>query len=165
MLILVTLILAADAGAPRPTAKTWRHHPDVEAARAVFTEVRAALETGALTTKESTACEQFSTFALSTDAKGTVRLFVRAFGSEDSSHRVDAYYDEAGRLRFVFVRVGAVPAAWVEARWWLDEAGGVVWTSRASGGEGPTYYANDFAEYRVTDPTAFVAKHTNCREK
>ncbi|MEW6431719.1 MAG: hypothetical protein AB1730_09430 [Myxococcota bacterium] len=58
-----------------------------------------------------------------------------------------------------------VPAAWVEARWWLDEAGSVVWTTRATGGEGPTYYANDFAEYRVTDPAAFVANHTRCGGK
>lgn len=162
---LLALLLTVDGGPAPPTARTWRDHPQVVAAREVFTEVRALLDAGKLSTRDVTACEAFSEFSLSTDAKGTVRLFVRRFGSEDSSHRVDAYYDDAGRLRFVFVRVGAVPSAWVEARWWLDEAGAVIWKSRASGGEGPTYYANDFAEYRVLNPLEYVAKHSTCPEK
>jgi len=162
---LVALVLCADGGVPPATSQTWQAHPDVVAARAVFNEVRAALDAGKLSVRKSPACEEFSELSGFTDATGTARMLVRRFGSSDSSQHVDAYYDDTGRLRFVFVRVDAVPSAWVEARWWIDEAGRVAWKSRASGGEGPTYYATELAPYFVKDPTAFVQQHTRCGKR
>ena len=155
--------ICADGGVPKVDAKNWEHHPRIEAARAVYAAVRAALDAKALGTRELTDCTQeFSGFSLSTDAQGVVRLLVRDFGGGDSSQKAESYYDEQGRLRFVFVKVGAVPSAWVEARWWLDETGAVLWKTRSTGGEGPTYYANEAAEYLVKNPAAFVGKRTRC---
>jgi hypothetical protein len=162
---LVTLLLAADGGTPLPkiTTKNWQHHPHVESARAVFTEVRAALDAKHLTSREARDCTQeFSAFITSTDEKGVVRLLVREFGNSDSTQRAEAYYDAAGRLRFVFVQVRAVPSSWVEARFWLDEGGTLVWKTRAMGGEGPGYYAYDPAEYLVKDPARYVEERTRC---
>ena len=105
---------------------------------------------------------EFSTFTLATNAKGVVRFFARDFGGSDSSQKVESYYDAKGLLRFVFIKVGAVPSAWVEARYWLDEAGTLVWKARSTGGEGPSYYATNPADYLTKDPTAFVAERTRC---
>ena len=163
---IALLLLAADGGvaaAPKISSKNWEHHPRVEASRAVFTEVRAALDAGTLTTRKTVDCTQeFSELTLATDAQSVVRYLLRDFGGSDSSHRVEAFYDAKGTLRFVFVRVGAVPSAWVEARYWLDEAGQLVWKARATGGEGPTYYANDPTEYLVKTPLAFFEKRVRC---
>ncbi len=160
--MLISMLLLADGGI---TQKNWEHHPQVESARAVFTEVRAALDGGTFTTRKTVDCTQeFSELTLASDAK-SVRYLLRDFGGSDSSQRVEAFYDAKGTLRFVFVRVGAVPSAWVEARYWLDEAGQLVWKARTTGGEGPTYYANDPAEYLVKAPLAFFEKRARCPAK
>jgi hypothetical protein len=166
---LVAFLLWADGGtAPHEVTSSAATRDQearaaVESARAVFAEVRAALEAKQLVSREVPDCtQQFSSFTLATDAKGAVRLLVREFGGEDSSHRAETYYDAAGRLRFVFVKVGAVPSAWVEARYWLNEAGALVRKARAFGGEGPNSYANEPAEYLVKDPMRFVLARTDC---
>ena len=164
--MMIALLLLADGGVaegPKISAKNWEHHPQVESARAVFTEVRAAVDAKTLTTRKTIDCTQeFSELTLSTDAQSVVRYLLRSFGGSDSSHRVEAFYDAKGTLRFVFVRVGAVPSAWVEARYWLDETGTLVWKKRTTGGEGPTYYANDPSEYLVKTPLAFFEKRARC---
>jgi hypothetical protein len=167
LFLCLTLVFTADAGSPpKVTGKNWEHHPAVEASRAVFTEVRAAVDAKQLTSRDSHDCTaEFSSFTLATDAKGIVRYFVRDFGGSDSSQRVESYYDAQGRLRFVFVKVGAVPSAWVQARYWLDEAGALVWKARTAGGEGPTYYATNPAEYLTRDPAAYVAARSRCNPR
>lgn len=165
MIHWLALVLLADAGTPKVTAKNWEHHPQVEASRAVFLEVRAALDAKQLTSRQQNDCTQeFSTFTTAADAKKVVRYFERSFGGSDSSQKIESYYDAQGRLRFVFVKVGAVPSAWVEARYWLDETGKLVWKMRATGGEGPTYYALDPKESLTPDPAAFIAKRTRCAQ-
>jgi hypothetical protein len=165
----IALVLLADAGVttvPKITARNWEHHPQVEAARAVFTEVRAALDARTLATRATADCTQeFSELTLATDRQAVVRYLFRSFGGSDSSQSVEAFYDAKGTLRFVFVKVGAVPSAWVEARYWLDETGALVWKSRTTGGEGPTYYANDPAEYLVKNPLAFFEKRARCSQQ
>jgi hypothetical protein len=166
MLALALLVLAADGGVPeeKVTAKNWETHPRVVPARLAVVEA-TALENGqSLTRRDAHDCTQdFSTLAWWTDPRsGVVRKLVREFGSEDSSHHVEAWYDAQGRQRFVFAKVGAVPSAWIEARWWLDEQGRVTWHTRKTGGEGPSYYANDLSEYLVKDPARWVAERTAC---
>lgn len=159
--LLVVLLLASDGGI---TASTWEHHPDIESARAVYQEVRAALEAKRLTAREAHDCsEEFTNYTRFADADGTTRLLEWKFGGEDSAQAVESYYDAAGRLRFVFVKVGAVPSAWVEARFWLDARGRLLWKTRATGGEGPTYYAQEPGPYLIKKPDAWVARRTQCR--
>lgn len=147
---LSLLIAATDGGA-------------VESAREVFLEIEAAKKAGTLTKKEFRDCTQeFSSFETWTDSGGVVRLLVWEFGSGDSAHRAENYFDATAKLRFLFVKVGAVPDAHVEARWWFDDAGKIAQHKRKTSGEGPTYYANEPGEYRVVDPAAFVKKRTKC---
>ncbi|MBL8909122.1 MAG: hypothetical protein JNM17_00325 [Archangium sp.] len=149
---LSLLVTATDGGA-------------VESSREVFLEVEAAKKAGSLTKKVFRDCaSEFSTFETWTDAAGVVRLLVWEFGSEDSAHRAENYFDANGKLRFLFVKVGAVPDAHVEARWWFDDAGKIAQKKRKVSGEGPTYYANEPGEYRVTSPAAFVSTRTKCKK-
>lgn len=135
----------------------------VDDVKEIFNEVEAALASKALNTETVNDCDdEFSNFEVSRDAKGNVRRFVHAFGGEDSSQRASSTYDDKGRLRFVFVKVGAVPSAWVEARWWFDERGKVLKHQRKVGGEGPQYYANELGPYLVKDPAAFLKKLKRC---
>lgn len=162
MKIVIAIALAAAAGAV--TAKNWETHPSVVASRAVFQEVTASVDAKTWRLVQRDDCdEEFTTWSLATDGRGVARYLRYEGGSGDSSHTVEQYYDASGRVRFVLGHVGAVPSAWVDARWWIDESGKVVWTRRASGGEGPTYYLNDLQEVLVTSPLADFAKNTRCR--
>lgn len=147
----------------RATRANWQHHPAVEAARAVYAEVKEALESKRLEPKLRADCTQeLSTFWVASDSSGVIRYLVRDFGSEDSSHRYEQYYDSAGRLRFAFAKVGAVPNAWVEARFWLDADGKVVWSTRQTGGEGPHYYAQKAEDVLVRHPQSYLTERTRC---
>lgn len=137
--------------------------PAPASAEAVAREVTEALKRGDLRTETLHDCTQeFSGFEVTRDAKGLVRRLVRSFGSEDSSHRAENFYDARGRLRLVAVTVRAVPSAWVEARFWLDETGKVTRTRRRQGGEGHTGYATELGEYGVTDPQRLLDARTRC---
>lgn len=167
VLLVLAFVLAADDGgvalnAP-VTRKNWEAHPKVVPSRMVVTEVNDALATKKLEVREFVDCtDEFSNYTVATDSKLQVLQLVRDFGGGDSSHHAELFYDSAGRVRFLFVRVGAVPSAWVEARFWLDETGVVVWSTRQSGGEGPTYYARDIDDYLVRSPVRFLRARTSC---
>ncbi|MFT3708138.1 MAG: hypothetical protein QM817_10835 [Archangium sp.] len=149
---LSLFLFAADGGA-------------VESAREVFLEVEAAKKAGSLTRKEFPDCTQeFSSGETWSDSAGVVRLLVWEFGSGDSSHRAENYYDASGKLRFLFVKVGAVPDAHVEARWWFDDDGKIAKKARKVSGEGPGYYASEPGDYRVASPADFTKRRTNCRK-
>ncbi len=136
----------------------------VDEARAVFNEVEAAVTSRAFSIETLPDCaDEFAELEVARDATGRVRRLLHSFGSEDSSQRATSYYDAGGRLRFLFVKVGAVPSAWVEARWWFDRRGKRIKRARRSGGEGPTYYAHQPEPYLVSDPAAFIAARTTCR--
>jgi len=133
----------------------------VEASRAVYTEVKAAVEAKKLATIELPDCRsEFSSMALATDGHGVPRYFSQDYGSEDSATRTFAYYDTAGHVRFVMGKTGAVPSAWIEVRFWFDEHGTLLWKTRREGGEGPHYYLQDVDRIVVKDPKRFFAEHT-----
>lgn len=147
---LSLLLAAADGGA-------------VDSAREVYLEVEDAVTAKTLTRAEHADCTRaLSSIETWSDARGVIRLLVWSFGSEDSAHTAANYFDASGKLRFFFVKVGAVPDAHVEARWWFDEHGKIAKQARKFWGEGPGYYANEPGEYRVVDPAAFVKQRTRC---
>ena len=113
MLALAVLIAAAGA----VTAKNWKTHPTVVASRAIYEEVKQAVDGGKLATRVAEECAgEFTSMTVATDGAGVIRYTRYETGGDDSSHAHHHYYDARGRLRFVFARVGAVPSAWVEAR-------------------------------------------------
>lgn len=96
------------------------------------------------------------------DASGNVRKLERAEGSEDHTQTVASYFDLEGRLRFVFLKAGAVPDGHVEARWWLDENGKVIKQKRKAWGEGPTYFGAELKPHLVKDAATYLKKMKRC---
>lgn len=96
------------------------------------------------------------------DASGAIRKLVRSNGTEDHTESATSYFDASGRLRFLFVKAGAVPSAFVEARWWFDERGNVIKKQRDVGGEGPRSFGTGLEPYLVKDAAAFLKKMKRC---
>lgn len=161
---LVLLLLATDGGVPPVTKRNWEHHPSVEAARAVFTEVSAAVKAKTLTLEDHAECEH-ETFTLGFDAQKRVRYLAIDRGGEDSVQRHEVFYDQQGVARFIFVKGGAVPSAWNEYRWWLDARSKEVWSQMKRGGEGPGGYPSTLDEALIADPRAWARDHASCAKK
>ena len=148
--LLATLCLGADGG--------------VGAVKDTFNEVEAAVAAKAYAEESIQDCTggEYSEITVFRDATTAVRKLERSNGSDDHLETASSYYDANGRLRFLFVKAGAVPSAHVESRWWFDERGKVLKHTRDAGGEGPTYFGAELKPYLVKDANAFLTKRTRC---
>ena len=122
----------ADAGSAHPiTEKNWRTHVDVVAIRTLVEGIERELKEKKLTGARSVpGCINYSgdhARELVQDGKGRARIFVLEVGSGDSMATARHYYDDAGRLRFVFIRLGAVPDAHAEKRLYFSPEGRRIW--------------------------------------
>jgi hypothetical protein len=123
---------AADAGTAQPiTEKNWRSHEEIVAIRKIVEPVEQALKANALRrARTEPGCINYSgdyTRELFRDQRGRARIFVLEEGSGDSLVSARHYYDEAGRLRFVFIRMGAVPDGHAEKRVYFSAEGRRIW--------------------------------------
>ena len=75
---------------------------------------------------------------IATNSRGRARFYQNEGGSEDSSLKREHYYDEAGRLRFVFITGGAVNGTELEHRIYFDETGKRIWEEQTFK-KGPGY--------------------------
>jgi len=142
MVGLATVVAAAPVSAETPiTKKNWRTHPRIEQIRALFTEVEAAVQAGALMHERKEGEGEPPADAsreMWTDAEGVVRKFIRAGGSSDSFVTRAFFYDAQGRLRFLYVTAAAVNETRIEHRVYFDEAGKRIWEIQKTV-EGPGY--------------------------
>ncbi len=97
----------------------------IGAIRMLYQAVRAGMQNGSLrtTTWVFDYCRpgEDTRRVLVTDPRGRARMYRYDTGSEDASLALEHYYDEAGRLRFVFIRAGAVNGSVLEHRIYFDE--------------------------------------------
>jgi hypothetical protein len=152
------------------TKSNWQRHPKIKAARAVFQAVRTGLSTKAFTirTRKFEYCEPYEdgSRTIATDARGRVRYYEKQAGSDDSALKWEHYYDEAGRLRFVFITGGAANGSQLEHRIYFDEDRKRIWEEQKyTKGEGytfPSIWPEDQLHFNNAS-TAFSAK-SNCPE-
>jgi hypothetical protein len=113
------------------TTANWRQHPKIKAVRSVVESVNAGKTKGAFknSVRKFEYCEPYEDTLrrMAVDSQGIVRWYQKEAGSEDSSLTWEHYYDEAGRLRFVFISGGAVNGAKLEHRIYFDESGKRIW--------------------------------------
>lgn len=113
------------------TKANWNQHPKIKAVRAIVESVNAGLSGKSLkvSEREFEYCEPYEDTVRkqAVDAKGLVRMYETQAGSDDSSLTWKHFYDEAGRLRFVFITGGATNGAQLEHRIYFDEAGKRIW--------------------------------------
>jgi hypothetical protein len=124
------------------TKANWQQHPKIKAIRAIVQSVKRGMSGKGLTTKKRTFeyCEpgEDTVRMIATDSSGRARFYQNEGGSEDSSLKLEHYYDEAGRLRFVFITGGAVNGSQLEHRIYFDETGKRIWEEQTYK-KGPGY--------------------------
>ncbi len=172
------LCAAASAWAVPPiTAKNWQLHPRIIEVRKIYDEVNAALKAHRLREKrrefdcsklpEAELAHQQDYYeggvrVLAQAHDGTPRFFYREGGSEDSMVRVEYYYDAAGKLRFIFVRGGAVNGTHMETRVYYSAGGDRLWQDDGVI-KGPGYYFS--APAAIDDPVAVFDAPDRCPDR
>ncbi|MBD0326633.1 MAG: hypothetical protein ICV68_09385, partial [Pyrinomonadaceae bacterium] len=113
------------------TKANWQQHPKIKAVRSVVQTVKTGLSRKSfkVRTREFEYCEPYEDGlrTLAIDANGRVRYYEKQAGSDDSALKWEHYYDESGRLRFVFITGGAANGSTLEHRIYFDEMGKRIW--------------------------------------
>lgn len=124
------------------TKANWQQHPKIKAIRAIVQSIKNGMSRKSLTVRKRVFeyCEPYEDTErmIATDSSGRARFYQNAGGSDDSSLKWEHYYDEAGRLRFVFITGGAVNGTEIEHRIYFDEAGKRIWEEQTKK-KGPGY--------------------------
>jgi hypothetical protein len=147
------------------TKANWNEHPKIKAVRAIVASINAGLskKTLKVSVRKFEYCEPYEDTLRrkAVNSKGLVRMYETQAGSDDSSLTWKHFYDEAGRLRFVFITGGATNGAELEHRIYFDEDGKRIWEEHKYV-KGPEYtfpevWPDD--QLQLKDPAgAFAAK-------
>jgi hypothetical protein len=123
--------LAQAQGGEEITKANWQQHPKIRAIRAVVELVKAGLSKGAFkrSKREFEYCQSYEDTSreMAVDSRGVVRWYKKQGGSDDSALTFEHYYDEEGRLCFVFISGGAANGSDLEHRIYFDEKGQRIW--------------------------------------
>src|SRR5205085_2484335 len=152
------------------TKANWQQHPKIKAIRAIVQSVKTGLSSKSFTLKKRAFeyCEPYEDTArtVATDSKGMVRFYQNEGGSDDSALTWEYYYDEGGRLRFVFITGGAVNGSKLEHRIYFDETGKRIWEDQVYK-KGPGYTFPEIwpdEQLQITDAAAKFASKSQCPE-
>lgn len=152
------------------TSANWQKHPKIQAVRAIVASVNAGLskKTLKVSVRKFEYCEPYEDTLRrkAVDSKGLVRMYETQAGSDDSSLTWQHFYDEAGRLRFVFITGGATNGAQLEHRIYFDEDGKRIWEEHKYK-KGPEYtfpavWPDD--QLQKKNPAGAYAKKSPCPE-
>jgi hypothetical protein len=159
------------------TASNWQRHAKIIQVRAIVDSINAEIKKGAfkISRREFEYCESYEDTMrkMAVGSKGVVRRYENQAGSEDSSLTWQHYYDQLGRLRFVFISGGAANGAQLEHRIYFDESGKRLWEEQKYL-KGPRYYwpevwpeeQNDRARpIQKSEPAKAFAAKSQCEEK
>ena len=160
---------------PHPSAQeitkaNWQQHPKIKAVRAMVESVKAGLTRGSfkVSKREFEYCEPYEDTKriMASDARGRVRRYETQGGSDDSALTTEHYYDEQGRLRFVFIQGGAVNGSKLEHRIYFDEHRKRIWEEQKYVA-GPGYTFPEVwpdERLQMADPAKALAATSPCPE-
>ncbi len=119
------------------TEQNWSNHPRIVEIRKIYEEIRAALDNKSLTYAEKDfsklprSCRgtyPIEKLAIAYDKKGRVRLYIHAQRVSHDDLQTDEYYfDQDGKLRFVFMTNKSGIYATIENRVYVSATGKVLW--------------------------------------
>jgi hypothetical protein len=152
------------------TKANRQQHPKIKAIRAIVQAVKTGMTRKSFTTRKRTFeyCEpgEDTLRILAIDSRSRARFYKTEGGSEDSSLKFEHYYDERGRLRFVFITGGAVNGSQMEHRIYFDETGKRIWEEqtlkKGPGYTWPEVWPDD--QLQINDPAAKFTSHSQCPE-
>jgi hypothetical protein len=150
------------------TQANWQQHPKIKTVRTIVDAVNAGLSKRAfkISARKFEYCEPYEDTLrqVAVDAKGIVRMYEKQAGSDDSSLTWKHYYDELGRLRFVFISGGATNGAELEHRIYFDENGKRIWEDhkyvKGPGYTFPEVWPDD--QLQTTKPAGAFAARSPC---
>jgi hypothetical protein len=154
------------------TEANWQQHPKIRAIRKMVASVDAGVKRGTFKTSQrrfdvdncNDGSESLRRMAV--DSKGIVRRYKTRGGTEDYLLTFQHYYDEAGRLRFVYIIGGAVNGTRIQHRIYFDEAGKRIWEAHKQlSGLGKTGFS-DFPDDQlsISNPAKDFAAASPCPE-
>jgi hypothetical protein len=154
------------------TEANWQRHPKITAIRNIVRSVNAGLRKGTYKTarREFESCpnQYFTLRRIARDAKGVVAWYEEYFEYEDGSYDFHAYYDHAGRLRFVLVFARAANGTREQLRIYFDETGKRLWKIdkllKGWGCPGCFSSYTDSDEGLAFDPAKEFKNDTGCKE-
>ncbi len=154
----------------RITQANWQRHPKTKAVRHLVQSVNAGIRKASFKTfkREFEYCEPYEDTLrkMAVDSRGVVRRYEKQAGSEDSSLIWEHYYDNLGRLRFVFISGGAVNGTHLEHRIYFDESGQRIWEGHKYV-KGPEYSFPEVwpdEQLQKVDPAKAFAAASRCPE-
>lgn len=150
------------------TKANWNQHPKIRSVRTIVAAVDAgvARKTLKVSSRKFEYCEPYEDTLRrkAVDARGLVRMYEKQGGSDDSSLTTKHYYDEAGRLRFVFIIGGAVNGSQLEQRIYFDQDGQRIWEEhkyvKGPGYTFPEVWPDD--QLQLKDPAGAYAAKSPC---
>ena len=174
MSLLLALAIAAvpaaaqELEAGKVTQGNWQQHPKIKMVRNIVDTVNAGLSKRAykISERKFEYCEPYEDTLrkLAVDANGIVRMYEKQAGSDDSSLTWKHYYDEVGRLRFVFISGGATNGTELEHRIYFDESGKRIWEDhkyvKGPGYTFPEVWPDD--QLQTTKPAGAFAARSSC---
>ena len=167
---VITKTFARTQESERITQANWQGHPKIKAVRQLVQSVNAGVKKSSFKTskREFEYCEPYEDTLrkMTVDSRGVVRRYEKQAGSEDSSLTWQHYYDDSGRVRFVFISGGAVNGARLEHRIYFDESGQRVWESHKYL-KGPQYSFPEAwpdEQLQKVDPAKAFAAASQCPE-
>lgn len=154
------------------TKANWQRHPKIAAIRNVVRSVNAGLKKGSYKTarREFESCpdQYFTLRRIARHSNRVVAWFEEYFEYEDGSYDFNYYYDQAGRLRFVFAFARAANGTREQLRLYFDETRKRVWQThkRLKGWGCPGCFSAylDSDEQLVFDPNKAFADDQGCKE-
>jgi hypothetical protein len=153
------------------TKANWQQHPKIKAIRSIVQAVKTGMTRKSLVIRKRTFeyCEpgEDTLRMLAIDSRSSRARFYQAEGgSEDSSLKFEHYYDNSGRLRFVFITGGAVNGSELEHRIYFDETGKRIWEEqtfkKGPGYTWPEVWPDD--QLQINDPAAKFTSRSPCNE-
>ena len=172
MSLLLALVIAAvpaqEADPGKITPANWQQHPKIKTVRIVVDMINAGLSKRAfkISERKFEYCEPYEDTQrkMAVDAQGIVRMYEKQAGSDDSSLTWKHYYDEVGRLRFVFISGGATNGTELEHRIYFDESGKRIWEDhqyvKGPGYTFPEVWPDD--QLQRTKPARAFAARSSC---
>lgn len=170
-LVLGSVVFSAHVGLAQDggevTKENWRRHPRIREVRSIYQAVNSGRKRLRMKKRTFEYCEPGADTArvIGSDAQGRVRFYQTEGGSEDSSLKFEHYYDENGRLRFVFITGGAVSGSQLEHRIYFDAEGKRIWEEHKATAPGytwPEVWPEE--QLQINDPEAKFASASLCPE-
>jgi hypothetical protein len=160
--LILTALLTVEAQSI--TRQNWTNHPSIVEIRQIANEVAGLIQKGSLAIdkKVFVGCTALSLERrMYSTSQGVVRFYQTLGGSDDSAYTFSHTYDRRGRLRFLFMQAGAVNGSLLEARYYFDSQGKLLWEQLKS--SGPGYPFVDGKEAAVHDPRQALNQNP-CRQ-